>query len=305
MKNRKSNNPFGYGPLVLLMVTCVIVMAAIIFTMVTAEDSDIEEINHLESKQSGIEICGKEEMTVSEQGESEVKAEQSVDTKSQIEEFYMEELPSEAPEKPIPFPETYEFTTSDKSYFDDALFIGDSRTVGLKKYGTLDNADYFAAAGLNLYTLGRTKVENSEGEKIKLEDMLTHNSYGKVYIMLGINELGYDFDTTIQKYGELIDYIFSLQPDAILYVCANMHVNKLRSDLDEIHNNPAIDRMNEQIAMFADQEKIFYIDINPTFDDEEGNLAQEYISDDTHLMGIYYETWCEWYMQNTIIKQNE
>lgn len=288
MKNRKSNPPFGYGPLVLLVVTCVAVVAAIVLTLVTTEDSNIEEINYVESKQSDIEIYEKAETLVSDQGETEVKEEDSVE---------------ETLEKPITFSGTYEFTTSDKAYFDDALFIGDSRTVGLKKYGILDNADYFAAAGLNLYTLGRTKVENSEGETIKLEDMLTHNSYGKVYIMLGINELGYNFDTTIQKYGELIDYIFSLQPDAILYVCANMHVNKLRSELDEVHNNPAINRMNEQIAMFADQEKIFYIDINPTFDDEEGNLAQEYISDDTHLMGMYYETWCEWYMQNTIVMQ--
>ena len=289
MKNRKSNNPFGYGPLVLLMVTCVAVIAAIVLTMVTAEDSDIEEINYVESKQAGMEMYEKEETTVLDQGGSEVKEEEPVDTKKQTE--------------AIPFPETYAFTASDKSYFDDALFIGDSRTAGPEKYGTLDNADYFASAGLNLYTLGRTKVETADGSKIKLEDMLTNNAYGKVYIMLGINELGYDFDTTVQKYGELIDHIFTLQPDAILYVCANMHVNKLRSDLDEIHNNPAINRMNEQIAAFADQEKIFYLDVNPLFDDEEGNLAQEYISDDTHLMGIYYETWCEWYMQNTIIKQ--
>lgn len=300
MKNKRTNKSFGYEPLVLLMGACVAVMATIVLTLVTAGDSDRENIN-IDSIQLESELAENVGMAASEMENRS----DSAATESREEEFRASEPQSEAPEKPIPFPETYEFTTSDKSYFDDALFIGDSRTVGLKKYGTLDNADYFAAAGLNLYTLGKTKVENSEGEKIKLEDMLTHNSYGKVYIMLGINELGYDFDTTIQKYGELIDYIFSLQPDAILYVCANMHVNKLRSDLDEIHNNPAIDRMNEQIAMFADQEKIFYIDINPTFDDEEGNLAQEYISDDTHLMGIYYETWCEWYMQNTIIKQNE
>ena len=34
-------------------------------------------------------------------------------------------------------------TTVDASYFDDALFIGDSRTVGLKEYGTLNNATFF------------------------------------------------------------------------------------------------------------------------------------------------------------------
>ena len=42
-------------------------------------------------------------------------------------------------------------TTVDASYFDDALFIGDSRTVGLKEYGTLNNATFFANTGLSIY----------------------------------------------------------------------------------------------------------------------------------------------------------
>lgn len=301
MKKRTGRAPFGYGPLILLMSACVIVMIEIVLVIVKRADG--ENIN-IEKLQSEVAASESEETMGLETGDRE-SGEETVETDILIEEIQSESPVSEPVEPEVPTPETYEFTASDKSYFDDALFIGDSRTAGLQKYGTLDNADYFASAGLNLYTLGRTKVENSEGEKIKLEDMLTHNAYGKVYVMLGINELGYNFDTTVQKYKEFIDYIFTFQPDAILYVCANMHVNKLRSELDEIHNNPAINRMNEQIAMFADQEKIFYLDVNPLFDDEEGNLAQEYISDDTHLMGIYYETWCEWYMQNTIIKQNE
>ena len=199
-------------------------------------------------------------------------------------------------------PETYEFTVSDPSYFDDALFIGDSRTVGLREYGTLDNADYFASAGLNLYTIKGAKVGPKEGPKVTLEEMLEQETYGKIYVMLGINELGYDFDTTVEKYQAFIDYLFTMQPDTILYVCANMHVNSLRNELDEIHNNEAINRINQAIAAFADQKNIFYLDVNPLFDDAEGNLAEEFISDDTHIMGNYYETWCNWYCENTIVK---
>ena len=35
-----------------------------------------------------------------------------------------------------------QFVTVDESYFDDAAFIGDSRTVGLHDYGGLDGADF-------------------------------------------------------------------------------------------------------------------------------------------------------------------
>ena len=35
-------------------------------------------------------------------------------------------------------------TKNSKDYFTDALFIGDSRTVGIAEYGTIKNATYFA-----------------------------------------------------------------------------------------------------------------------------------------------------------------
>ena len=42
-----------------------------------------------------------------------------------------------------------EFVESDASYFDDALFIGDSRMVGIRDYGTLNNASYLCSVGLS------------------------------------------------------------------------------------------------------------------------------------------------------------
>ena len=41
------------------------------------------------------------------------------------------------PEKPAVDPEAADFVTAEKSYLDDALFIGDSRTVGMKEYGKM------------------------------------------------------------------------------------------------------------------------------------------------------------------------
>ncbi len=41
------------------------------------------------------------------------------------------------------------FVESDYSYFDDALFIGDSRTVGIMEYGEFKNSDFFCSEGLH------------------------------------------------------------------------------------------------------------------------------------------------------------
>lgn len=298
MGKNEHKKPFGYGPLYVLMVACLGVMIAIAMTVIIPEKADGEDITAENGLvQTEVSETSEEALNIDEASTEEPdnllseEAQDPEESQSAEEEQMTEELPSE---------ESI-FVVSDKAYFDDALFIGDSRTAGLQVYGTLDNADYFASPGLNLYTINSTKVEVEGGKKIKLDQMLAENVYRKVYIMLGINELGYDFDTTVTKYQAFIEYIFEKQPQTIIYVCANMHVNGLRNELDEIHNNAAINRMNEQISCFADGERVFYLDVNPLFDDENGNLSQEYVSDDTHLMGMYYATWCDWYAQNTVL----
>lgn len=194
----------------------------------------------------------------------------------------------------------YTIGVTDTAYFDDALFIGDSRTVGIAEYGYLTNADFFADVSMSVY-----KVENKrlsiEGEKRKLAELLSENTYGKIYVMLGINELGYDFEYTVEKYCTLLDTIQVAQPDAIIYICANLHVTKKQSEKDKLFNNVNIDHFNEAIAQMADGEKRFYIDVNEIFDDAEGNLSEEFSSDEAHVMGKYYADWCDWLMTQAIV----
>lgn len=191
-----------------------------------------------------------------------------------------------------------EFTTVDDSYFDDALFIGDSRTVGLSEYGDLQNADFFATTGMSVYNVLSETVSVPSVGKITLDELLGSMTYGKVYLMLGINELGYDYNSTVEKYGQVVDYIREKQPGAIIYVEANLHVTKSRSDSDEVFNNSNIDRFNLAISALANGQDIFYIDVNELFDDESGNLDESYTSDNAHVLGKYYATWCQWLREN-------
>lgn len=195
----------------------------------------------------------------------------------------------------------YVETESDSTYFDDALFIGDSRTVGLKEYGTLNNADYFATPGLSVYTVPKTRMAVGD-EELSLEDFLEQKDYGKIYLMLGMNELGYDFAQTVERYRTFVEELLSSEPGVILYLCANMHVTITRSENDTIYNNASINRMNAEIENLAEEKELPYLDINVLFDDEQGNLNAEYASDDSHVLGRYYETWCEWLRSKTVIR---
>ena len=202
--------------------------------------------------------------------------------------------PSAAPTEPTPVP----LTTAPEGYFNDALFIGDSRTVGLQEYGSIPEACYFATTGMSVYDIFYEKVAGST-----FEDLMASRQFGKIYVMLGINELGYDRDQTVAEYEKLIDWIREKQPEAMVYVEANLHVSASRSNTDRIYNNKNLDDFNARISALADGQRIFYLDVNPLFDDGQGNLSGSYTADDTHVLGKYYRVWTEWIAENAAVPQ--
>ena len=198
---------------------------------------------------------------------------------------------------PTPEPTPLQFTTVDASYFDDALFIGDSRTVGIAEYGNLKNATYFADVGLNVYVAQTKAVAVKNVGTVTLPQLLSQKTFGKVYIMLGINELGNDLDDITAKFSSLIDTVRAAQPNAIVYVEANLHVGPSRSSTDATFN-----RLNEKLAALADGKDIFYIDINEVFDDENGNLRADASGDSTHVYAKYDLDWCDWLCTKAIVR---
>ncbi|MBP3380882.1 MAG: lipase [Ruminococcus sp.] len=192
-----------------------------------------------------------------------------------------------------PAAESFTFVQADPSYFSDALFIGDSRTVGISEYGTLNNADFFCSVGL---AAGKINEETVDG--MTFDDKIKAKQYGKVYVMLGINEVGNDFEYTYTAYRAIVEKIKANQPNAIIYVQANLHVSA--SAQTNYITNEAINYLNSRIASLADNKKVFYIDINPVYDDESGNLTESYTSDGVHPLAAYYKQWCEWLCMNTV-----
>lgn len=188
---------------------------------------------------------------------------------------------------------SYTFSQSGIDYFNDALFIGDSRTVGLSEYGTLRNADYFCSVGLAAY-----RIDDEYVNGYTLRDTLASKQYGKIYLMLGINEVGNDLEYTTAAYRRTLDTIKEYQPDAIIYLEANLHVAQWAQT--ESITNTAIDNLNSRIREMADGSKTFYLDVNGVFDDGTGALTADYTSDGIHVLAKHYQTWCDWFCMNTV-----
>ena len=194
----------------------------------------------------------------------------------------------------------HEKQTVGKEYFDDALFIGDSRTVGISEYGDLNNATFFANTGMSVYNVFEKNVSVPKVRKLKLKQLLTYKKFGKIYIMLGINELGYNQEKTLKKYKDLLKFVQEKQSNAIIYIEANLHVAAERSNKDKTINNININKINNEISKLADNEKIFFIDVNEKFDDENGNLSSNYTQDNVHIYAKYYKEWSDWLSQNAV-----
>jgi hypothetical protein len=183
----------------------------------------------------------------------------------------------------------YPYIKVDKSYFDDALFIGDSRVEGLELYSGLDNATFACMEGLTTFGLMTEKIANNG--TTTLTDLLSENKYSKIYIMVGINEAGYSTESYVDSYVDAVNQIRELQPDAVIFMMGCMHVSSDYSDTHSVINNDNIDYKNSKIAAYADGIKLFYLDMNTVVDDGEGGLIKDYTWDDIHLQAQYYSLW--------------
>lgn len=190
-------------------------------------------------------------------------------------------------------------------YFDDALFIGDSRTVGLSEYcQELDeHATFYAKVSLSIYTVMTKQFIKTPEGNIGVEEALSRQQFGKIYISLGLNEIGTgDDEYFVEHYKDVVDRIRELQPDAIIYIQGIMHVTERKSSSDRNFNNENVNRRNEALSQLADNQTIFYIDMNEAVDDGNGNLDGSLSFDDIHLKASSYQLWYDYLRMHAIVK---
>ena len=147
---------------------------------------------------------------------------------------------------------------------------------------------------MSVFKLEKKQLSVPGVGKKSFVEILTAKQYGKIYLMLGLNELGYQESVVEQKYKEIVELIRANQSGAILYLCANLHVTEAQSQKDAIYNNDKVNWVNEMISQLADGERCIYIDINEVFDDETGSLNEEYSSDAFHVYAKHYVEWVDW-----------
>lgn len=202
----------------------------------------------------------------------------------------------------LPVPESAAVTDD---FFQDAAFIGNSQAEGIKNYSVIKNADVFASKGImvdNIFT--KEVVKGADGQNHTIIEMMGQKTYGKIYIMLGMNELGWAYDNIfIERYGKLIDTIKEKQPQADIYIQSILPVSLKKSQNDETFNNQKIQSYNSLIKKMATEKQIFYVDAASAVMDENGALYEDASTDGIHLNKTYYLKWYDYIKTHTVVKE--
>ncbi len=195
------------------------------------------------------------------------------------------------------FGEVYKTEPVDDSYFDNALFIGDSLTDGFRLHAGLMNSTFLC--GTSMTVSGLYTREWQEG--ITMLDKIKEGGFKKVYIMLGINEniVMENKEAFLKSYSELLDIIRASNPDALIYIESILPVTA-SMDAEGRITNKVIKEYNNALYDLSYKKQAYYLDINSSISDENGQLPENAATDGVHLKTGYYLKWLEFLKNHTI-----
>ncbi len=186
--------------------------------------------------------------------------------------------------------------------FDSTVaFIGDSRTQGFIMYNGLKNVQDYSYIGLMVDTaITKQFVKTSNGNKITLLQDMANKNIKKVYIMLGVNELGWSYPQVFKaKYKELISEINKVKPNCKIYLQSIIPMTKSKSDSDKIYNNKNVAKFNQLIKEVAEEENVTYLDVKSVLVNKDGYLPEEASTDGVHIDKKYCKKWLDYLKNNS------
>lgn len=190
------------------------------------------------------------------------------------------------------------FNEITEHWFDDALFIGDSRTVGLRDYARLGKADYFCNVGMSVFGVLEARERDQYFEETDLVGLLRQKKYNKIYISLGLNDSGAPFELLMDAYHTLLRTVREEQPQAVVILQAMITVDRKKASSEWYFAIDNLKMIDGAIRDFADGKQVLYIDANTHFADEEGYLPDGKAWDGCHFDIAGYQEWAQWILEN-------
>ena len=187
---------------------------------------------------------------------------------------------------------------ADDAFFDHAVFLGDSRTEGLQLYSGLTHGDFFWKRGMTVFRVDSEEwTFEIDGEELTMIEALGKKQYDSVYIMIGVNELGYPVSSYERSLGIFIDKVITAQPDAVIYLQTMPPVNDRvakENKLGSYINNENVNAFNEVIIRMAAEKRVILLNTAEVFRGADGQLPADMTSDGCHFKYGSYGLWADY-----------
>lgn len=181
------------------------------------------------------------------------------------------------------------------TYFSDVVFVGDSRTEGFSLYSGLKEGQYLFSVGATVETVFTKSTQKTAAGKVPILDALKEMECGKVYIMLGVNELGWVYPETFQKqYGKMIDRIREDHPDAQIVIQSILPVSAKQEAKGSYVNNERIATYNQLLQELAEEKDCSYVNVAEAVTGEDGCLRADLTFDGIHLNTAGCKVWLDY-----------
>lgn len=186
------------------------------------------------------------------------------------------------------------------SWFADAAFVGNSLTEGFYAWSGVQCGDAYASTSMSVLGVADADVITLEDGSVgTILEGLAQKQYGKVYILLGINEIAMRPADFRAAYANMLDRIESIQPDADIYVQGLSPVTKWKSDSDSFFNMQNVRAFNCELYELAAERGLYYIDLCEALAGEDGYLPDEEDTDGVHFVMSYYAEWYDYLKTHT------
>ena len=316
-KNRKKS---------LLIFLAVLVLAAALALGVSAYWGKMQEKNEQQTAQAQAqgeipkEVLSKQQLEESDLNQSDstepTESTQSDSTESTGQTQPEQEQPQQQPSQPDVTELTSERILSSSAlvpnsgssvgdeYFDDAAFVGDSITEGIKLYEVMTNATVVAARGINLDNVFTDdQIRTAQGNSTVM-GALEAAEPKKIYIMFGANGVGWFTEQHFTDvYTKFVQAVKEQHPDSQIYLQSILPVTQEFDDSREDISNDKINRYNELVVEIAEEQKVHYLDVASAFKDEKGCLPEDSNGDGMHFGNKYYQKWFDYLKSHTAAEE--
>ena len=189
-------------------------------------------------------------------------------------------------------PDLSQRARADDSFFSDTAILGNSLIEGLRLYANLKTVDYYSGTSMSAYSALHTRnVRLRNGAYGTQLDAMAQKQYGKVYIELGVNEIGGSVSTFITHYRAILDTIRAAQPRADIYILAITPTSRSKSGTS--FSRERVMMYNEALYQLAADWGCWYLDDYTSLADSEGYLPSAETWDGVHFIAAKYKAWEE------------